>query len=81
MQPPALSRFFPGSDFVDWASLNDTIMGGRSRAGCRVTSDGLVLEGSEAVVDSQLPLPRLQPPLDLSPYSALQLDVEGQDAH
>ena len=46
MQPPASEQIlFQGSDFADWASLNDTIMGGRSRAGCRVTPDGLVLDG------------------------------------
>ena len=46
MQPPPSEQIlFQGSDFADWASLNDTIMGGRSRAGCRVTPDGLVLEG------------------------------------
>ncbi len=54
MQPPASEQIlFQGSDFADWASLNDTIMGGRSRAGCRVTPDGLVLEGDlvESVPD------------------------------
>ena len=28
-----------------WSSLNDTIMGGRSSAGCRMTDEGLLLEG------------------------------------
>ena len=45
MSPASEQTLFQGSDFADWASLNDTIMGGRSRAGCRVTTDGLVLEG------------------------------------
>ncbi|MBR75859.1 MAG: epimerase, partial [Cyanobium sp. RS427] len=46
MQPPASEQILvQGSDFADWTSLNDTIMGGRSRAGCRLTPEGLVLEG------------------------------------
>ena len=56
-------------------------MGGRSRAGCRVTPDGLVLEGELVETGGgfvSCRSPRLQPPLDLSPYSALQLDVEGE---
>ena len=36
--------------FIDWSLLNDTIMGGNSRASCRVTSEGLFLEG-EVVED------------------------------
>ncbi len=82
MQPPASEQIlFQGSDFADWASLNDTIMGGRSRAGCRVTPDGLVLDGELVETGGgfvSCRSPRLQPPLDLSPYSALQLDVEGE---
>ena len=82
MQPPASEQIlFQGSDFADWASLNDTIMGGRSRAGCHVSPEGLLLEGD--LVESgggfvSCRSPRLQPPLDLSPFSALQLDVEGE---
>jgi hypothetical protein len=82
MQPPASEQIlFQGSDFADWASLNDTIMGGRSRAGCRATPNGLVLEGELVETGGgfvSCRSPRLQPPLDLSPYSALQLDVEGE---
>ena len=77
MQPPASEQIlFQGSNFADWASLNDTIMGGRSRAGCRVSSDGLVLEGELVETGGgfvSCRSPRLLPPLDLSPYSALQL--------
>ena len=36
--------------FDSWATLNDTIMGGRSQAGCRLTPEGLLLEG-EVVAD------------------------------
>lgn len=81
MQPPAAEQMLvEGQQFADWASLNDTIMGGNSRAGCRVVDDGLLLEGEliergGGFVSCRSP--RLQPPLDLSPYSALQLDLEG----
>ena len=82
MQPPASEQvLFQGNAFTDWASLNDTIMGGRSRAGCRVTSDGLLLEG-ELIEQGggfvSCRSPRLQPPLDLSPFSALTLELEGE---
>ena len=82
MQPPAAEQMLvEGQQFADWASLNDTIMGGNSRAGCRVVDDGLLLEGEliergGGFVSCRSP--RLQPPLDLSPYSALQLDLDGE---
>ena len=82
MQPPASEQILvQGSDFADWTSLNDTIMGGRSRAGCRLTPEGLVLEGELIEAGGgfvSCRSPRLQPPLDLSPFSALQLAVEGE---
>ena len=86
MQPPVSDLpdgqvLFEGAAFAEWSSLNDTIMGGRSRAGCRVDADGLVLEG-ELIEQGggfvSCRSPRLQPPLDLSPYSALQLDVQAE---
>ena len=86
MQPPvsdlpAGQVLFEGAAFAEWSSLNDTIMGGRSKAGCRVVSDGLLLEG-ELIEQGggfvSCRSPRLQPPLDLSPYSAIQLDVEAE---
>jgi hypothetical protein len=82
MQPPAADQVLvQGQQFADWASLNDTIMGGNSRAGCRVVEDGLLLEGEliergGGFVSCRSP--RLQPPLDLSPYSALRIDVDGE---
>ena len=82
MQPPASDHvLFHGSDFAEWASLNDTIMGGNSRAGCRATADGLLLEGQLVEAGGgfvSCRSPRLQPPLDLSPFSALQIDVDGE---
>ena len=42
---PELEKVVSSSDFDDWFSLNDTIMGGSSKAVCRVSSKGLSLEG------------------------------------
>jgi len=82
MQPPASEQtIVQGREFADWTSLNDTIMGGRSRAGCRATPEGLLLEGELIEAGGgfvSCRSPRLQPPLDLSPFSALQVDVEGE---
>ena len=65
----------------NWSALNDTIMGGNSLATCRLADDGLLLEGEliergGGFVSCRSP--RLQPPLDLSPYSALQFDLDGE---
>ena len=82
MQPPAADQVLvQGQQFADWASLNDTIMGGSSRAGCRVVEDGLLLEGELVERGGgfvSCRSPRLQPPLDLTPFSALQIDVDGE---
>ena len=82
MQAPASEQIIvQGSDFADWTSLNDTIMGGRSRAGCRLTPEGLLLEGELIEAGGgfvSCRSPRLHPPLNLSPFSALKLDVEGE---
>ncbi len=82
MHPPASEQVLvQAGGFADWASLNDTIMGGRSRAGCRVTSEGLLLEGELVEAGGgfvSCRSPRLQPPLDLSAFSALQLEVEAE---
>ena len=80
-EPPAEQILFQGNDFANWASLNDTIMGGSSRAGCYVSAEGLLLEGQLVEAGGgfvSCRSPRLQPALDLSTYSALQLDVEGE---
>ena len=82
MQPPAADQVLvQGQQFADWVSLNDTIMGGSSRAGCRVVEDGLLLEGELVERGGgfvSCRSPRLQPPLDLTPFSALQIDVDGE---
>jgi len=67
--------------FREWASLNDTIMGGSSSAGCRLSDQGLVLEGevvSEGGGFVSCRSPVYRPPLDLSVYSGLRLSLDGE---
>ena len=67
--------------FESWATLNDTIMGGTSQAGCRLTPEGLLLEG-EVVADGggfvSCRSPLFRPPLDLSAFSGLRLAIEAE---
>ena len=70
-----------GSGFSDWESLNDTIMGGSSFANCRTTDKGLSLEGNlveegGGFVSCRSPV--FDKPFDLSKYSGLIIDVEGE---
>ena len=69
-----------GEQFAEWTSLNDTIMGGSSLASCRVTSNGLVLEG-ELVEEGggfvSCRSPFLTPPLDLTSCLGLHVQVDG----
>ena len=70
-----------GDSFREWASLNDTIMGGSSRAGCRISDQGLVLEGevvSEGGGFVSCRSPVYRPPLDLSSYTGLRLTLDGE---
>lgn len=66
--------------FAEWTSLNDTIMGGRSRAGCHPTSEGLVFEG-EVVAEGggfvSCRSPDFRPPLNLVGFQGLRLRVDG----
>ena len=66
--------------FPEWTSLNDTIMGGRSRAGCRPTPEGLEFEG-EVVAEGggfvSCRSPLFRPPINLSIYQGLRLRVDG----
>jgi len=80
-QPAAEIRVIAsGTSFSEWSSLNDTIMGGSSQAGCRSTADGLVLEG-EVVTEAggfvSCRSPVYRPPLDLKGYGGLRLRVDG----
>ncbi|MEB3266624.1 MAG: CIA30 family protein [Cyanobacteriota bacterium] len=79
---PAADRFtlVQGEAFAGWHALNDTIMGGRSRGSCRVDAGGLVFD-AEVVVEGggfvSLRSPQLSPPLDLSRWGGLELDLRG----
>lgn len=66
--------------FSEWTCLNDTIMGGSSSAGCRMSRDGLWLEG-EVVADGggfvSCRSPVFRPALDWSSARGLRLSVDG----
>ena len=82
--PPAeisLTSLIKGAEFSDWESLNDTIMGGSSRANCRSTEKGLFIDGflvekGGGFVSCRSPV--FDKPLDLSQFSGLMIDVEGE---
>ncbi|MEB3322799.1 MAG: CIA30 family protein [Synechococcaceae cyanobacterium] len=69
-----------GDGFSGWHALNDTVMGGRSSGACQATAGGLVLE-AEVVEQGggfvSVRSPLFSPPLDLSPASALRLELVG----
>ena len=76
-----ITPLIQGSEFLHWESLNDTIMGGSSRANCRSTDKGLFLEGNlieegGGFVSCRSPI--FSKPFDLSNYSGLIIDVEGE---
>ncbi len=71
---------FGPQEFQSWASLNDTIMGGSSQALISVTSEGLLLEGDlieEGGGFVSCRSPFIEPPLNLSKYKGLKLELEG----
>ncbi len=77
----SITPLIQGSEFSDWKSLNDTIMGGSSLANCRSSERGLFLEGNlveegGGFVSCRSPI--FDKPFDLSKYSGLILDVEGE---
>ena len=72
---------FGPEDFLNWRTINDTIMGGSSQAKCISNSNGLCLEGSlieenGGFVSCRSPL--ISPPLDLSTFIGFEIDIEGQ---
>ena len=78
---PELSKVVSSSDFDDWFSLNDTVMGGSSMAVCRTSSRGLALEG--VVVEEKggfvsCKSPIFSPPLNYSNYRGFELKIEGR---
>ena len=77
----SITPLIKGSEFSDWQSLNDTIMGGSSRAFCRSSDQGLFLEGNlveegGGFVSCRSPL--FRKPFNLSDYSGLILEVVGE---
>ena len=77
----SITPLIQGSGFSDWKSLNDTIMGGSSLAKCRSSEKGLFLEGNlveegGGFVSCRSPI--FDKPFNLSKYSGLILDVEGE---
>ena len=75
------SKVVSSSDFDDWFSLNDTVMGGSSKAVCRSSSKGLSLEG--VVVEEKggfvsCKSPIFSPVLNLSNYQCFKLKIEGK---
>ena len=78
---PELSKVVSSSDFDDWFSLNDTVMGGSSDAVCRATSKGLSLEGvlveeKGGFVSCKSPI--FTPLINFSNYQGFELKVEGK---
>ena len=69
-----------GDGFAGWQALNDTIMGGRSRGNVHASSAGLLMgayvepEGG-GFVSCRSPV--FDPPMDLSAYGALELELDG----
>ena len=77
----SITTLIKGLEFSDWNSLNDTIMGGSSLATCRSSDKGLFLEGNlveEGGGFVSCLSPIFDNPFDLSKYSGLILDVEGE---
>ena len=78
---PERSTIVSSSDFNDWVSLNDTVMGGSSKAVCKTSSKGLSLEG--VVVEEKggfvsCKSPVFSPFLDFSNYEGFELKIEGK---
>ena len=78
---PELSKVLSSTDFDEWFSLNDTVMGGSSKAVCKTSSKGLSLEGfvveeNGGFVSCKSPI--LSPLLNLSNYQGFELKIEGK---
>ena len=70
-----------GLQFNNWTALNDSIMGGLSKAECSLNADGLELYGNlveegGGFVSCRSPI--FNPPLNFSKYQGLQIHVEGK---
>jgi len=70
-----------GAGFSGWHALNDTVMGGRSSGDCRCGPEGLVFDGQVVAEGGgfiSVRSPLFSPPLDLSCYGALALELAGE---
>ncbi len=79
-QSPREKLIFSPGQFDRWTSLNDSIMGGSSNASCKILDSGLLLEGDlieegGGFVSCRSPI--LSPPLNLSQYRGLKVDLDG----
>ncbi|MCP9926930.1 CIA30 family protein [Cyanobium sp. CH-040] len=79
-QPGDGLEIVAGAGFSGWSTLNDVIMGGRSSGWCSAGSDGLVME-AQVVAEGggfvSCRSPDFVPPLDLSAYRGLALELDG----
>ncbi len=81
---PELSKVVSSNDFDDWFPLNDTIMGGSSKAICSTSSKGLSLEG--VVVEGKggfvsCKSPEFSPALNYSIYKGFELKMMAKGEH
>ena len=77
---PELSKVVSSIDFDEWFTLNDTVMGGSSKALCKTSTRGLSLEG--VLVEEKggfvsCKSPKFKPPLNLSNYQGFELKIDG----
>ncbi len=78
---PEKQTIFKSTDFENWFTLNDTVMGGKSQATCNSSSNGLSLEG--VVVEEKggfvsCKSPIFKPALDLSNFEGFKLNIAGR---
>lgn len=80
LDPRDRDPLIAGDDFAGWDTLNDTIMGGSSQSRCSASSEGLRWQGqliSEGGGFISCRSPQWRPPLDLSAFSGLTLQLLG----
>ena len=78
---PETKKVVSSSDFDDWFSLNDTVMGGASNSVCKSSSKGLSLEG--VLVEEKggfvsCKSPKFSPLLNFSNYQGFELKIDGR---
>ena len=78
---PELLKVVSSTDFNDWFSLNDTVMGGSSKAICKSSSkglsfEGLVVEEKGGFVSCKSPI--FSPFLNFSNYQGFELKIDGR---